>query len=401
MSLNIIKKLLIYALVFVLFGFSSNNAKADGVGVLDQIDAGTKVYSIFNTIITSFIKGWNEGTAENQKNEKIKEEDFKRLKPQFDIYMVNVQRKIKSNWHPPRGSESKSVVCLFRIAKSGELLRYKILKSSKDSLTDNAAINAIKVSTPFEPLLKEYRGNDVDVEFTFDYNVYTQNTAESYIKKLDEEIKTNPDNPKSFADKGNIEFDLKRYNEALYDYNQAIKLDTNNAGLYHNRANTYFLLMKSEESIKDYNEAIRLKPDFWNAYHGRAEVKASLKQYEEAIKDCNEAIKLKPDFWGALCRRGNAKASLKQYNEALKDYDEAIKLNPNNVGLYYNKAKTNYLLMNFDESIKDYDQVIKREPDFVAAYYNRAQAKSALGQKEEAEKDFAKVKELKEKAGQK
>ena len=37
---------------------------------------------------------------------------------------------------------------------------------------DKAAIKAVKKSSPFDPLPKEYKQNAVDVQFTLDYNLF-------------------------------------------------------------------------------------------------------------------------------------------------------------------------------------------------------------------------------------
>lgn len=89
----------------------------------------------------------------------------------FKPYMKKLQKDIKKNWNPPKGNSSKRVVVLFKIEKSGKLLETKIKKSSGDTDIDNAAIKAIYDTAPFEPLPKEFTGESIDIEFTFDYNV--------------------------------------------------------------------------------------------------------------------------------------------------------------------------------------------------------------------------------------
>lgn len=90
--------------------------------------------------------------------------------PYFDTYMTNLQDKIKSNWNPPKGRESSNVVLLFKVDRSGNVLKTKIMKSSNNTAIDTSAIEALKKSEPFEPLPKEFKGKDVDVQFNFDYN---------------------------------------------------------------------------------------------------------------------------------------------------------------------------------------------------------------------------------------
>lgn len=91
--------------------------------------------------------------------------------PDFGPYMKELQRRIKMNWDPPKGNESKRVILLFTISKDGRLLNVKVQRSSGLPAADNAAINAVKLTAPFRPLPPEFRGNSVDIQFTFDYNV--------------------------------------------------------------------------------------------------------------------------------------------------------------------------------------------------------------------------------------
>ncbi len=91
--------------------------------------------------------------------------------PDFGPYMKELQRRIKMNWDPPKGNESKRVVLLFKIARDGRLLNVNVHKSSGLEAADKAAINAVKLTAPFRPLPPEFKGDHVDIQFTFDYNV--------------------------------------------------------------------------------------------------------------------------------------------------------------------------------------------------------------------------------------
>lgn len=91
--------------------------------------------------------------------------------PYFGLYMANLQHKIKGNWNPPAGKESSNVVLLFKIDRDGNVLKAKILKSSNNMAIDTSALQALKKSEPLAPLPNEFKGKDVDIQFTFDYNV--------------------------------------------------------------------------------------------------------------------------------------------------------------------------------------------------------------------------------------
>lgn len=92
--------------------------------------------------------------------------------PDFGPYMRELQRRIKMNWDPPKGNESKRVVLLFKIAKDGRLLSLRVFKSSSIPNADKAALNAVELTAPFRPLPPEFKGASIDIQFTFDYNVF-------------------------------------------------------------------------------------------------------------------------------------------------------------------------------------------------------------------------------------
>lgn len=92
--------------------------------------------------------------------------------PDFGPYMRELQRRIKMNWDPPKGNESKRVVLLFKIARDGRLLSVRVFKSSGLPNADKAALNAVELTAPFKPLPPEFKGQSIDIQFTFDYNVF-------------------------------------------------------------------------------------------------------------------------------------------------------------------------------------------------------------------------------------
>jgi TonB family protein len=92
--------------------------------------------------------------------------------PDFGPYMRELQRRIKMNWDPPKGNESKRVVLLFKIAKDGRLLSNRVLKTSGIPNADKAALSAVELTAPFKPLPPGVKNSSIDIQFTFDYNVF-------------------------------------------------------------------------------------------------------------------------------------------------------------------------------------------------------------------------------------
>jgi TonB family protein len=91
----------------------------------------------------------------------------------FGPYMANLQHRIKRAWFPPKGSGSERAVAQFKVSKEGEVSDLHIYKSSHVKIFDDAALEAVK-DAHFEPL-PAGASDSVDVQFTFDYNVWKNN----------------------------------------------------------------------------------------------------------------------------------------------------------------------------------------------------------------------------------
>lgn len=96
----------------------------------------------------------------------------------FGSYLAEMQRRIKKNWYPPRGEESKTVVLKFKIRKDGSVYGVKLVTSSGLSIVDQAAITAVKNSSPL-PNLPAGSPDEIDIKFNFDYNVFNGRGAAS------------------------------------------------------------------------------------------------------------------------------------------------------------------------------------------------------------------------------
>ncbi len=89
----------------------------------------------------------------------------------FGPYMADLQRRIKRAWFPPKGNESKRVVVVFKVHSNGTMSNLRLVTSSGAAIADQAALKAVENAAPFRPL-PDGAPSDVDIQFTFDYNVF-------------------------------------------------------------------------------------------------------------------------------------------------------------------------------------------------------------------------------------
>jgi len=160
------------------------------------------------------------------------------------------------------------------------------------------------------------------------------------------------------------------------------------AHIFNNRGIAYDELKEFDKAIADYDQAIALKPDFSWAYHNRGIAHRRRGDIEKAIADHTEALRLDPDFAEAFNSRGNAYAKQGQYDLAIADFVSALKLKPDYPEALSNRAAAYRARGDDDLAITEYDKILRRQPNDADALTNRGVVKFNKGIFREAEADF-------------
>jgi outer membrane biosynthesis protein TonB len=95
-------------------------------------------------------------------------EGGKGAKNDLSTYIKELHKRIKYAWSPPRGQTRRAKV-LFRVKKDGHLAFLKLVTSSGDTDTDEAAIKAVTSAVKSQSLPHTYNLPYLDVQYTFNY----------------------------------------------------------------------------------------------------------------------------------------------------------------------------------------------------------------------------------------
>jgi len=92
----------------------------------------------------------------------------------FPAYVEAVRNRVSSNWLQatidPSLRWAPRVAYTFQILRNGTIANIQRLQSSGNASVDNSALRAILASSPLAPLPSGYSGNNVSVEFWFDFH---------------------------------------------------------------------------------------------------------------------------------------------------------------------------------------------------------------------------------------
>ncbi|MBA3855284.1 MAG: hypothetical protein C0507_00095 [Cyanobacteria bacterium PR.3.49] len=200
------------------------------------------------------------------------------VKVNFEPYMTEIQRTIKSNWHPPKAGNTRKTTAVFRVLRNGQMENPRIDSESGTPETDAAALAALNASAPFPPLPKG-SPRHVDISFNFDYNVnrnYPASTSYSREHELLKEDavqkekvaaaeKTGDDEQiiKALIEQGDQYRDRKNLSFAEADYKRAKTLiekrgqnNIDNARILGRLASIETLRNRKSEAESLYNQSL-------------------------------------------------------------------------------------------------------------------------------------------------
>ena len=142
-----------------------------------------------------------------------------------------------------------------------------------------------------------------------------------------------------YEEAGNSDFNNKKYQEAIVNFNKVIEIDPNNKLAYFTRARAKSKLGDFKGSIEDNNKVIEIDPNSSMAYNNRGWDNYLQKNYIEALKDFNKAIELEPRNYVAYDSRQETKFALNDFAGCLEDCNMAISLNPKLANSYFFRGK--------------------------------------------------------------
>ena len=128
-------------------------------------------------------------------------------------------------------------------------------------------------------------------------------------------------NSLTWNNRGTVLYDLKRYEDAVADFDKATLLDTYFYDAFCSKGNSLCQLKRYDEAFAAYDKALSIKPDLAEAWLGRGNVFFALNRDEEAIYHYDKALELKKDFSDVYYNKSFVKLSLGEYDEGWSLYE--------------------------------------------------------------------------------
>ena len=215
---------------------------------------------------------------------------------------------------------------------------------------------------------------------------------------IDKAIAIDPHNrayAPAYSNRGIALRGLRRYPEALRDFDKALELGAAQADVHFNRGNTLRDLGRAAEAVESFDQVLRLAPDHAEAYRQRGICLNELGLHQSAEASLTQAIKFNPQDAPAHNGLGIAQANLNQHEKAIESFTRAIALDGSYGVAHNNLGNTLMALSRLDAALASFDKAIEVGAGSADTYNNRATVLNLLKRPQDAISDLGKVLELK------
>tara|TARA_B100000575_G_scaffold268111_1_gene246790 strand:+ start:2150 stop:4123 length:1974 start_codon:yes stop_codon:yes gene_type:complete len=160
-----------------------------------------------------------------------------------------------------------------------------------------------------------------------------------------------------------ILFQLKKYDNAIFEWEKAIKLKPDYHFGYNNLGNAFLLKNDLDKALKNYDEAIKIKPNYFEAIYNKANIFLKLKDFSNAMKYYDETLSLNSNYISAYQGKALVYKKIEKFNEAINEWQKVINLDPNNDNAYVQMGDLLFDQNNLLDALNSYEKAYKINPD--------------------------------------
>lgn len=217
---------------------------------------------------------------------------------------------------------------------------------------------------------------------------WDDNEFEEALAFMEDAIGQNPERMQYRIVRGHIYLEMKKYQEALEEYQAAAK-DYDTPELYYNRGCAYEGLGETDAAIVDFKRTLELDDKYRNTNHKLYDIykkrynsKNHKADYEQALYYINRRLEIK-ETANAYFYRAMLYSDAMETELALKDYEKYMEEVPDDKACFFNMGLCYRGIRQFEKAVEYFRKAkeLKADSDI---FYNMGVCYKSLGRYEEA-----------------
>lgn len=179
---------------------------------------------------------------------------------------------------------------------------------------------------------------------------------------------------------------------ALRMFTDAIGADPRNPYGYINRATLFEYLKRYDDALADYEHAIAVDDEIGHPNYRRGAIFFNLGDYARAVAEYDEASRKAPEqpyYHAARCEARAATAT--DWDAAASACAEAIRIAESDAYVYFSRGFLKFRQGDFAGALADFSLSVERNAESAPGLYGRGVAAIRLGRQAEGEADIARA----------
>jgi tetratricopeptide (TPR) repeat protein len=176
-----------------------------------------------------------------------------------------------------------------------------------------------------------------------------------------------------FSKKGDILFKLRKFDDAVNNYEKALDINNNLPYAYLGLGILYYSTEKYDYALECFDKLFELYMEHLTDSEkymittytliGKGEITNNTDFFEEALNYIDKQINMDMDNIDLWILKGYVLFKMEKYREALGVYNNALSIDPNNIEILESLAIIYENLGKFDDAIRVYEKLLKLNPD--------------------------------------
>jgi len=199
--------------------------------------------------------------------------------------------------------------------------------------------------------------------------------------------------PDTLIAKGQELLDQRKYEEAVYFFNNLLNKGISPTQSYAGRGNAFLGLNRFDEAIRDFTNSLNIETTV-DVLASRCSTFRIYTKFNEAINDCAEALILDPLNQNALIAASMLNIDRGEFSEARKLIESLIHLYPEQSSGFYVLAQLQMVEGPSISAIDSLSKAIELDPNILQYYWDRGFLYFSNGQISEARNDMTQILEI-------
>lgn len=208
--------------------------------------------------------------------------------------------------------------------------------------------------------------------------------ADRHLAALTTRLALDPDDAALHVERGQANFVLHRFDDAVADFTRAIELDPSRDAAYFGRGLALGRAGNVEQAIADLDHYIERNPRSSKAHTKRGVRHIWNRDFEKARRDLERAVELDDTNAEAHDDLGVVLAQAGDVAAAIPHFDKARRLDPRYAKPHHNLAMALYMTGNVEAALGTVDEALGLEPQARNTLMLKGTILDALGRADEA-----------------